>query len=80
MFKAEDWKIEITLMKLSNSSTQLERSIGVHSAGARWIDGSSDIRRALERKTGRYGRLDVPFLLVLGPFDIQGFTTGRMRD
>jgi hypothetical protein len=65
MFEAEDWRLELTLLKLSDPSTQLERSIGFHSAGARWIDGSRDIRGALERKTGYYGRLDAPFLIVV---------------
>lgn len=64
VFKISGWEIELTL-HVTDSETAFERAIGMYGTEARWIDPSTDLRRALERKGGRYGRLNAPYLIAV---------------
>lgn len=67
VFKADDWKIELTLFRGFKENSD-SRNIAAAFGEVRWVSGSSEIRAALEEKANRYGDLEASFLIAVADF------------
>lgn len=63
-FSVDDWEVELDLLG-GGSKEKYDHSIGVASGGVGWIAPHFDLRRALDLKSRKYGRLQVPYLTVV---------------
>ncbi len=66
-FEHEGWKIEFKpIPKKPEARGKPEvRPIGVQSTGVRWVDHRIPIREAIVEKAGRYGDLDLPYVVAV---------------
>jgi hypothetical protein len=65
IFEVADWSFRISLFRWSNAARD-SRSIAIHSEGARFIGPAQELRDALAAKASRYGRMDCPYIVVVG--------------
>lgn len=61
-----DWKIELELFPVQSSGSLFGRAIGIASMRGGAITPARDIRAALDLKAKRYGRINAPYLIVVG--------------
>lgn len=68
MFDAGGWRIELELFACTPTETTTRtvgRAIGIRSLRGGIITPQKDVRSALKKKSGRYGELDAPYLIVV---------------
>ena len=64
-FEADDWSIEIMLYGGFNKEISAERMIATATGDARMIAPHQGIRQAAQLKGSRYGKMDLPYLIVI---------------
>lgn len=64
-FKAGGWIVELDLYGGGSDLEPVTQAIGTAQMRTRAISPHKDLRKALEDKSGRYGILDKPFLIVV---------------
>ncbi len=77
-FAAGEWIIELELYAGGDPGPR-GHAIGVASLGGGIIHPHKDIRAALVRKSRRYGKLDAPYLIVVGDGKEQLFSAETVR-
>jgi len=77
-FAAGEWIIEIDLYAGGDPGPR-GHAIGVASLGGGMIHPHKDIRAALVKKSRRYGKLDAPYLVVVGDGKEQLFSAETVR-
>ncbi|UPK17607.1 hypothetical protein [Bradyrhizobium sp. 131] len=77
-FAAGDWTIEIELYAGGEPGAG-SNAIGVASLGGGLIRAPRDIRAALVKKSRRYGKLDAPYVVVVGDGKEQLFSAETVR-
>lgn len=62
----EEWEVTIDAIPLKSEYRGThEQLIGIRSYGASWINGWIPIRDAIQKKTNRYGQLDLPLIVAV---------------
>ena len=66
-FEHEGWEIEFKPIPKKNEARGKPgvRPIAVQSTGVRWVDRRTPIRDAITEKAGRYGVLDLPYVVAV---------------
>lgn len=67
VFVDRGWAIEITLFNTGSDRIH-DRSIGFQGGGVGFISPADDLKKKLESKSKRYGRLDKPFVIAAADF------------
>jgi len=66
-------RFRIKPFSLKSEKNKHARTIGMYSSGAGIVASTGDLERVLKTKAGRYGRLDMPYIVATTSHD---FTTG----
>lgn len=62
----EEWEVKLEAIPLESKYRGThEQLIGIRSYGASWINGWIPIRDAIQKKTNRYGQLDLPLIIAV---------------
>ncbi len=71
LWQYENWSLRIRAIPLEVKSRGMyEQFIGVRTYGANWTNGWTPIRNAIQKKTNRYGKLDLPLVVAV---NVNGF-------
>ena len=75
IFRLDDWEVELKLFR-TESGKDYQNAIHVTGPYVGWISPIEDIRSKLSEKSKRYGRLDWPYVIVVGDTHGRSWGTG----